>query len=269
MRYETLILDIADGVATLRLNRPAARNAFNAPLLLEIRATLAEVAADPEVRALILTGSGASFCAGADLAEQGDTPMDRATRAERGADSQRDRINTIVTDLHALPFPVIAAVNGSAAGAGASLALACDVVLAARSSFFLFPFMPRLGIIPDMGATWFLPRLLGSARAMALSLLGERIPAEQAANWGLIWRCIDDAQLMDEARGLAQRLAAAPAHAALELRRAFAHSAEHDLVAQLDYEVVRQRELLAREEFDEGVRAFVGKREPRFPPRTR
>lgn len=267
MRYETVVLDVCDGVATLQLHRPAARNAFNGPLLRDIRDALAALAANPQVRALILTGAGASFCAGADLAEQSEKTLDRGQRAQRGADSQRDMINPIVTDLQALPFPVIAAVNGSAAGAGASLALACDVVLAARSSFFLFPFMPRLGIIPDMGATWFLPRMLGSARAMALSLIGERLPAEQAANWGLIWRCVDDAQLAAEAGALARRLATAPAHAALELRRAFKRSGEQDLAAQLDYEVDRQRELLATPDFDEGVRSFIEKRDPRFPPR--
>lgn len=263
--YQTLLLDVSQGIATLTLNRPAARNAFSAELLRELRAALAHLGGQRDVRALVLTGSGAGFCAGADLSAQ--TGGDRHARAQAGADSQRDWINPIVTDLQALPFPTVAAVNGGAAGAGASLALACDVVLAARSAFFLFPFMPRLGIVPDMGATYFLPRMLGSARAMALSLIGERLPAATAAEWGLIWRCVDDAALADEARALAQRLAQAPAHAAPELRRAWTMSARQDLQAQLDYEEARQRELLATPEFEEGVRAFLEKREPRFPPR--
>ncbi|MCC2655725.1 MAG: enoyl-CoA hydratase [Panacagrimonas sp.] len=268
MSYQNLLLhtDAATGVATLTLNRPAARNSFSAELLREIRAALAEVAGQRAARALLLTGNGASFCAGADLS--GQTGGTREQIASAGADSQRDWINPIVTDLQSLPFPTVAAVNGSAAGAGASLALACDVVIAARSAFFLFPFMPRLGIVPDMGATWFLPRLLGSARAMALSLIGDRLPAPQAAEWGLIWRCVEDAALMDEAQALAQRVAKAPAHAALELRRAFAASAARDLPGQLDYEVERQRQLLARAEFEEGVRSFLEKREPTFPPRA-
>lgn len=268
MSYQTLLLhtDEATGVATLTLNRPAARNSFSAELLREIREALADVPRQRSVRALLLTGNGASFCAGADLS--GQTGASREQIARAGADSQRDWINPIVTDLQALPFPTVAAVNGSAAGAGASLALACDLVIAARSAFFLFPFMPRLGIVPDMGATWFLPRRIGSARAMALSLVGERLPAAQAADWGLIWRCVDDAVLMDEARSVAQRVAQAPAHAALELRRAFATSAVRDLPGQLDYEVERQRELLASAEFEEGVRSFLEKREPRFPPRS-
>lgn len=267
MRHQTLLLDTdaGTGVATLTLNRPAARNAFSGELLRELRAALAQVGHDRAVRALLITGNGASFCAGADLA--GQTGGTREQIARAGADSQRDWINPIVTDLQELPFPTVAAVNGSAAGAGASLALACDLVIAARSAFFLFPFMPRLGIVPDMGATWFLPRRVGSARAMALCLVGDRLPAPQAAEWGLVWRCVEDDALMDEARGIARRVAQAPAHAALELRRAFAASAARDLPAQLDYEVERQRELLASAEFEEGVRSFLEKREPRFPPR--
>lgn len=265
MTYQTLLLDVESGVATLTLNRPAARNAFSPQLMQELRVALADLAARKEVRALLLTGRGASFCAGADLSLQ--TDGDRHARAKEGSRQQREWINPIVTDLHALPFPTIAAMNGSAAGAGASLALACDVVLAARSSFFLFPFMPRLGIVPDMGATWFLPRLLGPARAMALSLIGDRLPAAQAAEWGLIWRCVDDAALMEEARALATRVSRGPAHSALELRRAFKAAGEKDLAAQLDYEADRQAELLATVEFEEGVLSFLEKREPRFPPR--
>jgi 2-(1,2-epoxy-1,2-dihydrophenyl)acetyl-CoA isomerase len=268
MSYQTLLLhtDEASGVATLTLNRPAARNAFSSELLRDLRGALAEAGRRVDVRALVLTGNGASFCAGADLG--GQTGGTREQIAKAGADSQRDWINPIVTDLQALPFPTVAAVNGSAAGAGASLALACDLVIAARSAFFLFPFMPRLGIVPDMGATWFLPRLVGSARAMALSLVGDRLAATQAAEWGLIWRCVDDAHLMQEALAVAQRVAKAPAHAALELRRAFAASAVRNLPEQLDYEVERQRELLASAEFEEGVTSFLQKREPRFPPRA-
>lgn len=266
MSYATLLLDVADsGIATLTLNRPAARNAFDGQLLRDLKSALAVLAARVDVRVLVLTGAGASFCAGADLATQ--TSTDRVARAHAGADQQRDWFNPIVMDLQALPFPTIAAVNGSAAGAGASLALACDIVIAARSSFFLFPFMPRLGIVPDMGATYFLPRRIGSARAMALSLLGDRLPAQTAADWGLIWRCVDDAALAEDVAQTAARLSRAPAHAALELRRTWAASAANDLQAQLDHEEARQRVLLARDEFEEGVRAFLDKREPQFPPR--
>ena len=267
MSFQNLLLIQDRGVATLRLNRPQQRNSFSHELLQELRTALAQLRSDPEVRALILTGTGASFCAGADLSA--DLGGDAASRAKAGADQLRDVINPIVTDIEQLPFPVICAANGSAAGAGASLALACDVVIAARSAFFLFPFMPKLGILPDMGATWQLLHRLGGARAMALSLIGDRLPAQTAADWGLIWRCVEDAELMASAEALAEQLAAGPSHAALELRRVFRAAAANDLATQLDYEHERQRDLLARAEFSEGVAAFMQKREPRFPPRIK
>ena len=266
MSFQYLLLSQDRDVATIRLNRPQQRNSFSTELLQELRAALAQLGADPEVRALILTGNGASFCAGADLSAS--RSGDAAERAKAGADQLRDVINPIVTDIEQLPFPVICAINGSAAGAGASLALAGDIVLAARSAFFLFPFMPKLGILPDMGATWHLLHRLGGARAMALSLIGDRLPAQTAADWGLIWRCVEDAELMTTAEALAAQLAAGPSHAALELRAVFRAAAANDLSAQLDYEHDRQRELLARAEFSEGVAAFMQKREPRFPPRA-
>ena len=147
------------------------------------------------------------------------------------------------------------------------LALAADVVIAARSAYFYLPFMPKLGIVPDMGSSWFIPRLLGAARATALTLLGERLSAEDAAQAGLIWRCVDDAALPAEARATAQRLAALPAHAALETRRCLDLAATSTLEQQLAYEAARQRELLDRPEFEEGVAAFVAKREPVYRPR--
>lgn len=267
MSFQTLLLSIESGVATLTLNLPRTRNAFSTELLRELRTALAELAANPQVRALILTGAGAGFCAGADLGAE--LPSDPHAAAEASADMLRDVINPLALDLRTAPFPVIAAVNGAAAGAGASFALAADVVIAARSAYFLFPFMPRLGIVPDMGATWHLVRRLGPARAMSLSLIGERLPAQKAEDWGLIWRCVEDAMLMTEARALAVRLARGPAHAALELRAAFDAATQHDFPAQLEYETLRQRELLARPEFGEGVRAFLEKREPDFPPAAR
>lgn len=266
MSFETLLLSIDQGVALITLNLPKTRNAFNKALLRDLHAALDAVAADTQVRALILTGAGAGFCAGADLG--GGFSSDPRARADAGADNLRDRINPVAVKIRALPFPVISAVNGSAAGAGASLALAADVVIAARSAFFLFPFMPKLGILPDLGATWHLQQRLGPARAMALFLIGDRLPAEKAAEWGLIWRCVDDAALMDEARALATQLAKTPAHAAPELRAALDAAQRQGFEAQLDYECVRQRELLASAEFSEGVAAFVGKREPNFPSRS-
>jgi 2-(1,2-epoxy-1,2-dihydrophenyl)acetyl-CoA isomerase len=173
----------------------------------------------------------------------------------------------MVSSLRALPMPVVCAVNGPAAGGGLGLALAGDVVLAARSAFFYLPFMAKLGIVPDVGSTWFYQRLLGTGRATALTLLADRLPAEKAAAWGLVWDCVDDTKLMDEALAIAHRLAALPAHAAIETRRAFEAAAGNTLEAQLAYEAERQRELLDRPEFGEGVKAFLEKRAPKFAPR--
>lgn len=266
MSFETLLLSIDQGVALITLNLPKTRNAFNKALLCDLHAALDAVASNASVRALILTGAGAGFCAGADLGgSQGGG--DARARANASADGLRDTINPIAVKIRALPFPVIAAVNGAAAGAGASLALAADVVLAARSAFFLFPFMPKLGILPDLGATWHVQHRLGPARAMALFLIGDRLPAEKAADWGLIWRCVDDATLMGEARALAMQLSKTPAHAAPELRAALDAAQQKDFEAQLDYECERQRDLLATPEFGEGVAAFMGKREANFPSR--
>ncbi len=189
---------------------------------------------------------------------------DGLTIGEMGASMMERLSNPMIIGLQSLPIPVVAAVNGAAAGAGASIALAADVVVAGRTAYFLATFLPRLGIVPDMGATWFMPRNVGRARALGMVLLGERLPATQAQEWGLIWSCVDDAALMDEAMTIAQRLAKGPAHAALEARRAFDAADHNGLAGQLDYEKERQRDLLDRPTFKEGVAAFIGKREPDF-----
>jgi 2-(1,2-epoxy-1,2-dihydrophenyl)acetyl-CoA isomerase len=176
--------------------------------------------------------------------------------------------NRIIEDIRALPFPVVSAVNGACAGAGVGLALAADLVVASRSAYFFLSFMPRLGIVPDLGSTWFLERMIGRPRAVGMALLGERISAEQALDWGLIWGCVDDAQLMEHCMALAQQLARLPAHAAQEIRRAFDSAAHQDLSTQLQYEARRQHELIDRPEFAEGVKAFLSKREPNFPGRS-
>jgi 2-(1,2-epoxy-1,2-dihydrophenyl)acetyl-CoA isomerase len=169
--------------------------------------------------------------------------------------------------MRALPVPVVCAVNGAAAGAGVGLALAGDVTIAAKSAYFYLSFLPKLGIVPDLGCTWIIPRLVGPARAMGMSLLDERLGAERAAQWGLIWACVEDDALLLEAQQLAQRLARLPAHAVIEARRAFEASARHTLPEQLHYESERQRELLNRPSFAEGVAAFLQKRAPNFPGR--
>jgi 2-(1,2-epoxy-1,2-dihydrophenyl)acetyl-CoA isomerase len=163
------------------------------------------------------------------------------------------------------PFPVVAAVNGVAVGAGVGIALAADIVIAARSAAFVMSFAPKLGLVPDLGSSWMVPRLVGRARAMGMGLLGDKLSAEMAAQWGLIWACVDDAALLATARDTAQRLAAGPRHAAYELRRALMMAEGQDLAAQLEYEAGRQGELIARPEFQEGVAAFFARRAPQFP----
>lgn len=253
-------------VLLLRLNIPQRLNPLALPLQKSLREHLASVHADRTVRAVVLTGAGRAFCVGADLTAMKDDDSGRSL-GERTAARMEETSNRLIQALRELPVPVLAAVNGPCAGAGVGLALAADVVVAARSAYFYLPFMARLGIVPDLGSAWFLHRSAGRARATAMTLLGERIAAEQAAQWGVIWSCVDDAALETEALALATRLASLPAHAALETRRIFDHAGSHDLLDQLRYEAGRQRELIDRADFAEGVRAFLDKRDPRFPPR--
>jgi len=251
-------------IATLTLNLPDKLNGMSGPMQAEIRQVLAGLQAQREVRALILTGAGRAFCSGADL---GDIRQkgDGREQAESTYQAMVEQSNPLILELRRSAIPVIAAVNGIAAGAGASLALAADIVIAARSAGFLMPFSPRLGIVPDLGATWLLPRLFGDARARAALLLGERISAQQAAEWGGIWACVEDDELLPRARELAAQLAAAPRHAAVELKQALEQGGRQSLAEQLQYEAERQRELIARDEFQEGVAAFLEKRAPIFP----
>lgn len=254
-------------VAVLRLNLPQCLNPLAQPLQQALRAHLARLADDRSVRALVLTGVGKGFCVGADLGSMQAPPAGQSL-GEQTAATMEALSNRLIEDLRQMPFPVLSAVNGPCAGAGVGLALAADVVLVARSAYFYLPFMPRLGIVPDLGCTWFLERLLGRSRAVALSLLGERVSGEQAAQWGLAWACVDDAALGEQALALAQRLARLPAHAAREIRSVYEHAAHHSLNEQMRHEAERQRELIDRPEFAEGVQAFLAKREPAFAPRS-
>ncbi len=260
-----LISDRVGAVALLRLNIPARMNPLTMELQQALRTALAELREDKTVRALLLTGTGKAFCVGADLGSM--SPPVSGSLGEQTAAMMETLSNRLIEDLRTLPFPVLSAVNGACAGAGVGVALAADVVLAARSAYFYLPFMPRLGIVPDLGTTWFLERAVGRARAVAMSLLGERLAAEQAERWGLVWQCVDDGDLPAQALALAQRLAALPVHAAQEIRAVYELAGQQTLVEQMRSEAVRQRELIDRPTFAEGVQAFLGKREPVFPPR--
>jgi 2-(1,2-epoxy-1,2-dihydrophenyl)acetyl-CoA isomerase len=248
------------GVMTLTLNRPERLNALNIVLIESLNAAVKRAAADSACRALLITGAGRGFCSGADLTDRalgpGSARPDLGQALEKG-------LNPLVRALRGLPKPVVCAVNGAAAGAGANLALAADIVLAAKSAQFLQAFA-RIGLIPDAGGTFFLPRLVGEARARALMMLADPIGAEQAAAWGMIYRAVDDEDLMGEARIVAERLAAGPTHTFGLIKRALAASSGASLEAQLDLERDLQREAGTRDEYVEGVRAFLEKRPANF-----
>lgn len=251
-------------IATITFNRPEQLNPLSVEFQQALLTTLTQLQDDETVRAVVLTGSGRGFCVGADLTAMDDGQEDPRSLGERVYQGMHDLSNRIVLTIHNFPVPVVAALNGAVAGAGVGLALSPDVVVAARSAYFYLPFLPRLGIVPDLGSTWFLERVLGRARATGLALLDERLSAEQACAWGLIWSCVDDQDLHAEAVRLARRLARAPIHAIQEARMAFDAASSHSLREQLAYEAVRQRDLLDRPAFKEGLQAFRERREPNF-----
>ncbi|MBA5686671.1 enoyl-CoA hydratase-related protein [Rugamonas apoptosis] len=267
MTTDYVLSEVSDGIATLTLNQPARLNALTFPLVEALRAALAEVTARPEVRAVILTGAGKAFSSGADLGGMEPDAPDGKSTGERVADWMERATNRLILEMCESPVPIVCALNGAAVGGSVGMVLAADIVVAARSSYLYLSFMPALGLVPDMGASWLLPRRIGGARAMGLTLLGERIGAEQAEQWGLVWRCVEDAALPDVARLIASRLAALPAHAALEARRVFAAADSNSLEQQLAYERDRQREMIDLPAFAEGVRAFAARRPPVFPGR--
>lgn len=262
MSDATILYSVGDGIARLTLNRPERLNSFNGKMHAEVREALGRVAGDG-ARVLILTGAGRGFCAGQDLGDR-QVQQDSA-RADLGESIERN-YKPLVLALRTLPVPTVAAVNGVAAGAGASLAFACDIVIAAKSASFIQSF-GKLGLVPDSGATWFLPRLVGSARALGLAMLGERLSAADAAAWGLIWRCVDDADFAAAVERLAGELAAAATRGLVRTREAMQAGAMHTLAEQLDLERDFQRELGYTDDYAEGVAAFAGKRAPRFSGR--
>jgi 2-(1,2-epoxy-1,2-dihydrophenyl)acetyl-CoA isomerase len=260
MAYENILFSSEGGIARLTLNRPERLNSFNDAMHAEVRDALARVKADTSVRVLLLTGAGRGFCAGQDLGDRAVAPG--AERVDLGASIERN-YRPLVLALRRLPLPVICAVNGVAAGAGANIALACDIVIAAKSASFIQAFS-KIGLIPDSGGTYFLPRLVGTARAIGLTMLGERLIAEQAAEWGLIWQCVEDNELHQTVEKLLRTLAGAPTAALAATKRALYASADNTLETQLDLERDLQRELGRSADYQEGVAAFTAKRAPRF-----
>ncbi len=259
MTTETILVDIADGAMTIVLNRPQRLNAMSHQLIVECNAALDQARDSADVRAVLLTGSGRGFCAGADLSGTGP-----AGEGTSDVGEAMDRIfNPLIRRIRSLPKPVIAAVNGVAAGGGANLALACDIVLAARSARFDQAFV-RISLIPDLGGTYFLPHLVGDARARALGMLGTSVPAEQAERMGMIWQAVDDAALMGEACAMARKLAAGPTLSYAAIKLAMNKAATNSLDQQLDLERDLQRDLGKSADFKEGVAAFLAKRPATF-----
>lgn len=263
MSFEHILFTIEQGVATLTLNRPEQLNSFNAQMHKEVREALKQVRQNAEVRCLLITGSGRGFCAGQDLGDRNVAP---GAAAPDLGESIEKNYNPLIRALRDLPMPVICAVNGVAAGAGANIALACDITLAAKSASFIQAFC-KIGLVPDSGGTWTLPRAVGMARAKALALLGDRLSAEQAEQWGMIWRCVDDAALQDEALKLARQLATQPTYGLALIKRALNASASNSFDAQLDLERDLQRLAGRSEDYREGVAAFMAKRTPEFKGR--
>ncbi len=261
MTYETIIFEIKDGAARLTLNHPDRLNSFTVQMHEEVADALSRVEAkDSGVRVLLLTGAGRGFCAGQDLSERemkdSDQPRDLGATIEK-------YYNPLVKFMQALPKPIVCAVNGVAAGAGANIALACDIVLAAKSASFLQAFA-KIGLVPDSGGTYFLPRLAGTARAMGLAMLAEKLPAADAERMGLIWKAIDDDKLMADATALCKHLATQPTRALGLMKQAIYAAGGHSLAEQLDMERDLQRKAGGSPDYREGVSAFLEKRKPSF-----
>ncbi len=258
MTFETILFDISDNVALLTLNRPDKLNAFSVDMHKEIRASIKQAVKD-KARALVITGSGRAFCAGSDLGARdvtADEEMDLGGLLEK-------YYNPLILTLKELPMPVIGAVNGVAAGAGANVALACDLVFAARSASFIQAFI-KIGLVPDAGGSFLLPRLIGMQRAMALAMTGDKLDAETAEAWGMIYRCVDDETLMDEVISCARHLATQPTRSIGLLKRLMTASLGNDLKTQLDLERNMQRVAGLGTDYREGVQAFLEKRAAKF-----
>lgn len=258
----TVLMAVDQGVATITLNRPERLNSFNLDMHAALANAFDAAVSDGACRAIVITGAGRGFCAGQDLSDSAVAPREGGQRRDLG-ESLAQRYNPLVQRLRASPKAVVVAVNGVAAGAGANLALQGDIVIAARSAKFIQSFA-KIGLLPDCGGTWTLTHLLGEARAKGLALLAEPLTAEQAAAWGLIWKCVDDAGLLTEAQAIARHLAALPPRAVAAIKAAIHKAATAPLADQLNHERDAQRALGFSDDYAEGVAAFMEKRPPVF-----
>lgn len=260
MGFKTIEFTVDTGVATLTLNRPRALNSFTMEMHVEVREAMARVIDDANIRCLVITGAGRGFCAGQDL---GDRAVTGDGSAPDLGESVEKNYNPLIRSIMNLPKPVICAVNGVAAGAGSSIALACDIVLAARSASFIQAFC-KIGLVPDSGGTWNLPRAVGLARAKGLAMLGDHLSAETAEEWGLIWKCVDDDSLQEEAQKMARYFATQPTRALGRIKKLLNESGTNTLHEQTELEKEAMQELGQSEDYREGVAAFMEKRPPVF-----
>ncbi len=260
MHFETITYHLDKGVGLLTLNRPNSLNSFTSQMHEEVRQVVKQVRDDSAVRCLVITGAGRGFCAGQDLNDRAVSVCDTATDLGQSVELN---YNPLIRNIMTLEKPVICAVNGVAAGAGASIALACDIVLAARSAKFIQSFC-KLGLVPDSGGTWNLPRLAGLPRAKGMALLGDKLSAEQAERWGMIWQCLDDSELMTKTLALAEFLAAQPTKGLATTKKLLNESFSNRLETQLELEKEAMRTLGRSYDYSEGVAAFMEKRPPNF-----
>jgi 2-(1,2-epoxy-1,2-dihydrophenyl)acetyl-CoA isomerase len=264
MQFDTLLFERRDDIAHVTLNRPDRLNALNQALIDDLHAAASNIESDRGIRAVLLTASGRAFCSGADLMGNELAGSQERSRGDGIRTHLEEHFNPMVSAWYQLRVPVVVAVNGVAAGAGVSIALVGDIVLAAKSATFLQLFAPKLGLMPDLGSTFHLPRMVGTARAKGLALLGDALTAADAANWGLIWACVEDAALQTQAESLARRLAKGPTRAFQRIKTIFNVEPPRTLAEQLALEALGQAELGDTEDFTEGVQAFRNKRAPNF-----
>lgn len=255
-----ILIHIEAGIALITLNRPEQLNSFNPEMHKALRLALKQAADDESVRSVLLTGSGRGFCAGQDL---NDRNVSRGAEMPNLGDSIEKYYNPLIQQITQMPKPVIAAVNGVAAGAGANIALACDIVLAGQSASFIQAFC-KIGLVPDSGGTWLLPRLVGVARAKGLMLLGDKLTARQAQEWGMIWQCVEDDALIDTSMAMARHLATQPTKGLSLIKQALSHSSHNDLNQQLELEKDLQTMAGRSHDYREGIQAFFDKRTPQF-----